>query len=104
MMCRLKIWQRKEVVKHAKNAKKLGEKEYDAIVDQVVKKYGSLENITAGDVIKAGKELKGQWSNIQKHAKMLSMSAGGAAKKSTLKKSGPKKSAPAKKATSTVKK
>ena len=63
-----------EVAKHAKAAKKMGEKEYDALVDQAVKKYGSLEKITAGDVIKAAKDLKAQWGSIQKHAQTLAAS------------------------------
>jgi hypothetical protein len=84
-----------EVAKHAKTAKKLGEKEYNAIVDQAVKKYGSLENITAGDVVKAGKDLKSQWTNIQKHAQNLVKSAQKetAPKKSTAKKAITKKAA-----------
>lgn len=60
-----------EVAKHAKTAKKLGQKEYNVFVDQAVKKYGSLENITAGDVIKAGKDLKAQWNQIQEHAQRM---------------------------------
>ena len=62
---------RKEVVKNAKTAKKLGEKEYDRIVDQAVKRYGSLENLTAADVIAAGKELKGEWNKISAEAKKM---------------------------------
>jgi hypothetical protein len=76
-----------EIAKHAKMAKKMGEKEYDAIVDQVVKKYGSLDNITAGDVMQAAKDLKSQWNNIQEHAKMLS----GNTKKPAIKKTVVKK-------------
>lgn len=81
-----------EIAKHAKTAKKLGEKEYDAIVDQVVKKYGSMEKMTAGDVIKAAKDLKGEWSKIQEHAKKLVKTAKSVpAKKPKSKKAAPKK-------------
>ncbi len=62
---------RKEIVKNAKTAKKLGEKEYNRIVDQAVKHYGSLENLTAADVIAAGKELKGEWNKISGEAKKM---------------------------------
>ncbi len=75
-----------EIAKKAKTVKKLSEKEYNALVDQVVKKYGSLENITAGDVMRVGKDLKHQWTNIQKHAQTLVQSA-----KDTTKKTGAKK-------------
>ena len=39
---------RKEVVKKAKMAKKLGEKEYGRIVEQAIKRYGSLEEHDRG--------------------------------------------------------
>jgi hypothetical protein len=72
-----------EVAKHAKTAKKLGEKEYKALVDQAVKKYGSLENITAGDVMKAAMDLKGDWKRIQEHAHTFAKSAKTAPAKKT---------------------
>jgi hypothetical protein len=62
---------KKEVVKHAKTAKKLGKVEYDRFVDQAVKQYGALENITAKDVVNAAKDLKAEWSNIQQHAQKI---------------------------------
>lgn len=69
-----KVWAvkaRKEVVKNAKVAKKLGEKEYGRIVEQAVKHYGSMEKITAADIMAAGKELKGEWKKIQAEAKKM---------------------------------
>ncbi len=39
---------RKEVVKHAKAAKKLSEKEYATMVDQAIKRYGSVNKMTHG--------------------------------------------------------
>lgn len=62
---------RKEVVKKTKRARKLGEKEYSRIVDQAVKRYGSLEKMTAADMIAAGKELKGEWKRIHDEAKKI---------------------------------
>ena len=56
---------------NAKMAKKLGEKEYGRIVDEAMKHRALLENLTAGDVIKAGKELKSQWKDIQAEAKKM---------------------------------
>jgi hypothetical protein len=61
----------KEIAKKATLAKKLGEKEYGHIVDQVVKHHGSLENLTAADIIAAGGELKGKWERIQAEAKKM---------------------------------
>ncbi len=60
---------KKKIVEHAKTAKKLGEKEYGRIVEQAIKHYGSMEKLSAADLIKAGKELKGEWKKIQAEAK-----------------------------------
>jgi hypothetical protein len=93
---KMKAWAKKariEVAKKAKVAKKLGEAEYDRIVDQVVKNYGPLEDLSARDVMMMGKELKAQWGAIQKHAQKF---AGTSAKKGPAK----KKSAKRKKASS----
>jgi hypothetical protein len=62
---------RKEIIKKAKTAKKIGEKEYGRIVDQAVKRYGSLEDLSAADIITAGKELKNEWKRI--HAEAIKM-------------------------------
>ena len=59
---------RKEVVKHAKAAKKLSEKEYATMVDQAIKRYGSANKMTAADIIAAGNELKDQWKKIHDEA------------------------------------
>lgn len=90
---------RKEVVKNAKLATKLGEKEYGRIVEQAVKHYGSAEKLTAADMIAAGKELKSEWKRIQAEAKKM-MKEVPAVKKVTAKKKKPavRKAKPAKKA------
>lgn len=66
---------RKEVVKNAKVAKKLGEKEYGRLVEQAVKRYGSLEKMSAADIVAAGKELKGEWKKIHAEAKKMAKSS-----------------------------
>lgn len=70
---------RKEVVKHAKAAKKLSEKEYATMVDQAIKRYGSVNKMSTADIIAAGHELKGQWTKI--HAEAMKMSKKHAPKK-----------------------
>jgi hypothetical protein len=65
---------RKEVVKNATVAKKLGEKEYARIVDEVMRHRGTLENLTAADIIKEGRGLKSQWKKIQAEAKKMAKS------------------------------
>ena len=46
---------RKEVIKNVKVAKIIGEKEYGRMVDEAMKHHAALENLTAGDIIKEGK-------------------------------------------------
>jgi hypothetical protein len=75
---------REEVVKNVKIAKKLGEKEYGRMVDEAMKHHAALENLTAGDIIKEGKELKSQWKKIQTEAKKMAKSY--APKKAVVKK------------------
>ena len=87
---------RKEVVKNAKVAKKLGEKEYARIVDEVMKHHAALEKLTAADVIKEGKALKAEWKKIQAEAKKMAKSY--APKKAAAKKKSAHKAKVAKKA------
>jgi hypothetical protein len=86
---------RKEVVKNAKIAKQLGEKEYGRMVDEAIKRHAAFENLTAADVIKEGKALKAEWKKIQAEAKKMAKSY--APKKAAAKKP-VRKEKPAKKA------
>jgi hypothetical protein len=86
---------RKEVAKNAKVAKKLGAKEYVKLVDQAVKHYGSIENMTPTDMIAAGKELKAEWTKINAEAKKMAKAY--APKKVAAKKKPVRKAKPAKK-------
>ncbi len=95
---KMKAWAKKariEVAKKAKMAKKLGKQEYAAIVDQVMKHYGSLEDVSARDLVAAGKELKAQWEAIQKQAKTMMKPMKMAVKKAPARKTA--KRSPAKK-------
>jgi hypothetical protein len=81
---------RKKAVGHAKTVKKLGKKEYAYVVKELEKRYGPLDKLTAADVIKAGKDLKGEWDKIQGQAKTLRKKY--APKKTVKKKKAAKKS------------
>lgn len=87
---------RKEVVKNAKLAEKLGEKEYGRMVDEVMKRQAKLKNITAADILKEGKALKAEWKKIQNEAKKMAKTY--APKKAVTKKKPAHKAKPAKKA------
>lgn len=82
---------RKEVAKNVKAAKKVSAKDYALIVDRTMQRYGSVKNMTAADMMAAGRELKGEWSKIQAHAKTMT-------KKPAVKKRTATKRKPAKKA------
>ena len=87
---------RKEVAKNAKVAKKLGAKEYANLVDQAVKRYGSMEKMTAADMIAAAKDLKSEWTKINAEAKKMAKAyvpKPPAAKKKPVRKSKPAKKA-----------
>src|SRR6185437_2501084 len=62
---------RTEVAKHAKTAKKLGKVEYERLVNQAVRHYGNLENMTGAEILAAAKSMKSEWNNIQAHAKKM---------------------------------
>jgi hypothetical protein len=72
---------RKEVEKQMKHAKKLGAAEYTRIVDEAVKRYGSLENVSAADIMAAAKDMKGDWDMIQMHAKKMAHTVNSVTKK-----------------------
>ncbi len=81
---KMKSWAKKarmDVVRKAKAARRLGKKEYAAIVDQAIKNCGSLEDVSARDVVVLGRELKGQWNAIQARAKAMAKKAAKPAKK-----------------------
>lgn len=89
---------RKELAKKAALAKKLGEREYGRMVDQTIKRYGSLQNVTAADVIAAAKELKGEWKMIHTEAQKMAKAYGSKKTKSTGKKKPARKATHPKKA------
>ncbi len=96
---KMKSWAQKarvEVAKRTKAAKHLGETQYKAIVDEVIKRYGPLEDVSARDLIAAGKELKAQWGAIQKTAQQFAK-AKAAPRKAARRRPAAKKTAKAKK-------
>ncbi len=90
-----KVWvakARQEVGRNVKIAKKLGEKEYKHLVDQAVKRYGSLQHASSAELIQAAMELKDEWQRIRKEAERISKRKPGARKGRT-RKAAPKKKA-----------
>jgi hypothetical protein len=62
---------RKEVTKNVKIAKRIGEKEYAHMVDVATKRYGSLENVNAAELVKVARDMKAEWTRIQAEAKKM---------------------------------
>ena len=78
---------RAEAARNIKAAKKMSAADYARIVDKAIKHYGALQKATAPEILKAAKEAKAEWKNIQAQAKKLS------AKKRPAKKSPKRKKA-----------
>lgn len=75
---KVKAWvakARKEAVKNLGNAKKIGEAEYDRIVDIAVKRYGAAQGINKEELMKVGNDLKAEWTRIKKQAMEISKTA-----------------------------
>lgn len=71
---KVKSWARKarvEVARKAKAAKRLGEAQYKTIVDRAVKRYGSLDNVNARELVAVARDLKARWDAIQKDARRI---------------------------------
>jgi len=99
----MKAWAvkaRNEVAKQAKTAKRLSEAQYKIMVDRAVKKYGRLEDMSAADMMRAAADIKAEWDNVKKHAKMMAMemqSGRGTAKRKPAKRKAAKKTRSTKK-------
>lgn len=65
----LKSWTvkaRGEVMEKMENMKEVSQKNYEAVVTQVLSKYKALKNIEPDEIQKLSKELKGHWHAIHK--------------------------------------
>jgi hypothetical protein len=66
---KMKTWAvnaKKEVVKRVKQAKRLSEGEYKHIVDQAMKRYGSLNKVDRAEIARIARDMKGEWRRIKK--------------------------------------
>ena len=71
---KVKTWvaqARKEAAKNIANAKKMSQAEYKRIVDESVKRYGSLADVNKAEMVKTAAAMKAEWKRIQAHAKMM---------------------------------
>lgn len=59
----------KEVIREAKKLKKMGPKEYAALVDRVAATYQSVRSIQPADLKRAANELKANLAAVQKETK-----------------------------------
>lgn len=75
-----------EAAREIKMLKRVGEKEYKTVVEKAMKRYGSLENVSMADVMRAASDAKNEWKRIQgqveKMAKMSKKTAKKPAKRS----------------------
>jgi hypothetical protein len=64
---------KKDAAREIKVMKRVGEKEYKAIVEKNMKRYGSLENVSMAEIMKAAADAKKEWSNIHAQAKKMAV-------------------------------
>lgn len=73
---------KREAAREIKMLKRVGEKEYKTVVEKAMKHYGSLENVSVADIMRAASDAKNEWKRIQGQVeKMAKMSKKKAAKK-----------------------
>jgi hypothetical protein len=68
---KMKTWAakaHKEVAQRVKESRQMGEAQYKKIVDEAVKRYGSLEKVNVQDLVKVAQDMKSDWKHFQKHA------------------------------------
>jgi hypothetical protein len=70
----IKGWAKKakaEIAHKLKDAEKLSKTAYEQALEQVMAKYKQAKNIDPQELAAFGKELKGHWDDISKHALKL---------------------------------
>jgi hypothetical protein len=67
---------RKEVAKHIETARRMGEKQYHQAVAQATKHYASLHDVSAPEVAKVARDMKGEWKQLQANAMKLAKMTG----------------------------
>ena len=55
---------KKEIAENVKKAKNVGEKEYKVIVENVMKKYGTLHNVSLKEMMLAIADAKNEWRKM----------------------------------------
>jgi hypothetical protein len=55
-----------EVMQKLEKLQDIDRETYDKIVDQVISRYRGVKDISVGELLSLGKELKGHWTNISK--------------------------------------
>lgn len=57
---------RGEIMQRLEKLEKIDRESYDKIVDQVISRYRGMKDVSVGELLSLGKELKGHWNNITK--------------------------------------
>lgn len=71
---KVKAWvakAKRDVARELKTLKRVSEKEYKAVVEKVMKRYGSLEDVSMAEVARAVAEVKKEWKHIQGKVKKI---------------------------------
>jgi hypothetical protein len=79
-----KVWiakAKREAAREIKMLKRVGEKEYKTVVEKAMKHYGSLENVSVADIMRAASDAKNEWKRIQGQVEKMAKMPKKAAKK-----------------------
>ncbi len=68
---------RKEVAANVRRARTMSQAEYKRVVDQAMKRYGSLSNANKAELLRAAQDMKSEWQNIKKNAHVIAKMAQG---------------------------
>jgi hypothetical protein len=82
---------RGEIMERLEKLENIDREAYNKIVDQVISRYRGVKDVSVGELLALGKELKGHWGNISKGT--TKSQTGKSAKRSRSKKSAPKSAA-----------
>ncbi len=74
---------KKDAAREIKMMTRVGEKEYKAVVEKAMQRYGSLEKVSVAEIMKAAADAKKEWTRIHAEANKMAKAA---AKKAPMKK------------------
>ena len=67
---------RKEVAKHVKTARKMGEAQYHRVVMEATKRYAGMHDVSAPELAKVARDMNSEWKQLRANAMKLAEMTG----------------------------